>query len=67
MSKLFASLVVGLFALSLNAFAADNAKPMGTDCASLKPGPEKTACEKAAADKAAAAKAAAAKDAPAKK
>ena len=65
MSKLFASLVVGLFALSLNAFAAD--KNMGSDCASLKPGPEKTACEKAAADKAAAAKAAAAKDAPAKK
>ena len=27
MSKLFASLVVGLFALSLNAFAADAAKP----------------------------------------
>ena len=50
MSKLFASLVVGLFALSLNAFAADNAKPVGTDCASLKPGPEKTACEKAAKD-----------------
>jgi len=27
MSKLFASLVAGLFALSLNAFAADAAKP----------------------------------------
>jgi len=27
MSKLFASLVAGLFALSLNAFAADTAKP----------------------------------------
>jgi hypothetical protein len=27
MSKLFASLVVSLFALSLNAFAADAAKP----------------------------------------
>jgi len=53
MSKLFASLVVGLFALSLNAFAADNAKPMGTDCASLKPGPGQDECKaKAAACKA---------------
>jgi len=51
MSKLFASLVVGLYALSLNAFAAE--KNMGSDCASLKPGPGQDECKaKAAACKA---------------
>jgi hypothetical protein len=36
MSKLFASLVAGLFALSLNAFAADAAKP-AADAKAAKP------------------------------
>jgi hypothetical protein len=35
-SKLFASLVAGLFALSLNAFAADAAKPAAAPAADSK-------------------------------
>jgi hypothetical protein len=56
MSKLFASLVAGLFALSLNAFAADAAKP----AADAKAAPAK-ADKKAAPDAKPAADAKAAK------
>ena len=46
MSKLFASLVAGLFALSLNAFAADAAKP----AADAKAAPAAKPAAKPAAD-----------------
>ena len=63
MSKLFASLVAGLFALSLNAFAADAAKP----AADAKAAPAADAKAKAAPAADAKAKAAPAADAKAAK
>jgi hypothetical protein len=47
MSKLFASLVAGLFALSLNAFAADAAKP-AADAKAAAPAAKPAADAKAA-------------------
>ena len=52
MSKLFASLVAGLFALSLNAFAADTAKP-SADVKAAKPSADVKAAKPAADVKAA--------------
>jgi hypothetical protein len=52
MSKLFASLVAGLFALSLNAFAADAAKP-AADAKAAKPAADAKAAKPAADAKAA--------------
>ena len=52
MSKLFASLVAGLFALSLNAFAADTAKP-AADVKAAKPAADVKAAKPSADVKAA--------------